>query len=162
TIPAAGRASRAVSPEANNSAGGSGTSLNRGGNAGSSGSRTQAPRRFRWSRISWPAWGDSARIAVAAARLNPGSAAIAPCGERSAGSREQVELGQHHDMRLRRQLGRIRRRLPQQQLVGRLRVGTVHRYEHRDEPGALHVLQELEAQPLPEVRAFDDAGNIRG
>src|SRR5213595_3709546 len=65
-------------------------------------------------------------------------------------------------MRLRRELGRVGRGLPQQQLVGRLRVWAVHRHEHRDEPGALHVLQEPEAQPLSQVSALDDAGNIGG
>src|SRR5438094_913803 len=83
-MPAAGRTSTDTSPQTKRSAGDSAISRRSGGNAASSGSKTPAPNRSSSSRISCPARTDPARMALAAARLNPGSAAIAPWGARSA------------------------------------------------------------------------------
>jgi len=74
----------------------------------------------------------------------------------------EIELRQDDDVGLGRELRRVGPCFPQQQLVGPLRVRTVHRDEHGDQSRALHVLEELEAQPLAQVRALDDAGNVRG
>ena len=63
-------------------------------------------------------------------------------------------------MGLRGQLRRVRRRFPQQQLVAGLRVRTIDRDQDGDQAGALDVLQELEAQALPDVGPRDDSRNV--
>ena len=78
---------------------------------------------------------------------------------RSAGC-EEVDLRDHYDVRFGGELRAVRRGLAPQQLVGRLRVGAVGGHEHGDEPGALDVLKEPQAQALPRVGALDDPGDI--
>ena len=41
-----------------------------------------------------------------------------------------------------------------------MRVGAVHRYEQRQDARAFDVLEKAQAEPLPFVRALDDAGDV--
>ena len=74
---------------------------------------------------------------------------------------EQVPLGQHDHVGPVGQRRGILPDLAPQLVVDRLRVLGVERHQEREHAGALDVLQELEAEPLPLVRPLDDAGDVR-
>ena len=84
----------------------------------------------------------------------------AECGQ-SSGLGQQVALGEHHDVGFGEQRLAVRLHLGAQSIVHRLWVGRIERNQEGEQPGALDMLQETKTQPLPQVRTFDDAGNVR-
>ena len=63
-------------------------------------------------------------------------------------------------MRFRSELFGVRRRFASQQIVRRLRIGTINRHEHRNRTGPFDMLEKAEPESFARVRAFDDAGDV--
>ena len=77
--------------------------------------------------------------------------------------RRQVHLVGHHDPVLVRQKIAVMRQLENDRLIILERVpvlGAGHVNDLYQDPGALGMLQELMPQPLAQMRAFNEAGNI--
>ena len=74
--------------------------------------------------------------------------------------REQVPLGEHHQVGPRRQLLGVEPHLAAELVVHLLGVVGVERHQEGEDPGPLDMLEELEPQSLPLVGPFDDAGNV--